>query len=227
MGVDHPKIFIVGCGPGGPEYVTPAANGAVACAKIVMGAKRLRCLFPESTSRQVPLPAEVEPALRAIAEHSQAGPVAVLVSGDPGLFSLAKAMVSRFGRGNCEVVPAVSSLQVAFARLALDWSDLRMLSAHGRWPQVSAQELCRLEKIAVFAGTPQATSWIGRLAEELAASHTLFLCENLTLPEEDVREVRSDELRSVEFSPLSLVIFVRCSALAEEQQASDSTGDVI
>ena len=224
MAIDRHKVFIVGCGPGGPDYVTPAAGRAVARAKTVLGARRLLRLFPDSLARHLPLPAATGAAIETVAEHLRAGPVAVLVSGDPGLFSLAKAIVGRFGRSDCEVVPAVSSLQAAFARLGLDWADARILSAHGRIPQVSVEQLRRSEKIAVLAGTPEATSWVGRMAEQLTGTHALFVGENLTLAEETFRELRPKELHTAECSSLSVMILVRRGLILEEQQASDSRG---
>lgn len=209
MAVKRTHIAIVGCGPGGPEYVTPAARAAVAGAAVVLGPKRLLPLFPESQSRHAALPAHVEPALQTIADARGRGCVAVLVSGDPGLFSLARALVRRFGSERCQVVPAVSSVQVAFARLGLDWSDARILSAHGRLPSESADELRRSEKIAVLGGTSDAVNWVAELARRLAASHSLFVCENLTLPDETVRRLRPGELRSAKLSSLSLMILVR------------------
>jgi len=224
MAVNHNRLFIVGCGPGGPEYVTPAAARAVAEAQAVMGAERLLRLFPESITRQFPLPSAVEPAINAASEHLRTGSVAVLVSGDPGLFSLAKSIVDHFGGNTCEIIPAVSSLQVAFARLRLDWADTRIISAHGRIPQVSARELARSDKIAIFVGARQATPWVSRTVEELAATHALFVCENLTLPEETVREVSAEEIRSAELSSLTLLVLVRRSECAKEQQSPDSIG---
>ncbi len=224
MAVNHNKVLIVGCGPGGPEYVTAAAGRAVAQAQTVMGAERLLRLFPESIPRQFPLPPAVEPAIAAVAERLRVGSVAVLVSGDPGLFSLAKALVAQFGRNNSEIVPAVSSLQVAFARLGLDWADTRIVSAHGRIPQVTPRELSRWDKIAIFAGGGRATAWVSSAVEELAATHALFVCENLTLPEETVREVRAEEFQSAEFSSLTLLVLIRRNDRAEEQRSPDSMG---
>jgi len=220
MAVSQNRVFIVGCGPGGPEYVTPAAFKAVAEAQIVVGAKRLLQLFPDSIARQLPLPPAVEPAMETVAEHLQTGSVAVLVSGDPGVFSLARPLVARFGIDACEIIPAVSSLQVAFARLGLDWTDARIVSAHGRIPQVSALELSHSDKIAIFAGARQPTAWVCDTVDELEATHVLFVCENLTLPEESVREVPAEEIRSTAFSSLTLLVLVRRS----EQSGPDCTG---
>ena len=230
MAISHHKVVIVGCGPGGPEYVTPAAAKAVAQSQAVVGAQRLLRLFPESLARQTPLPPAVQPAIEAIADHLRAGSVAVLVSGDPGLFSLAKAVIAhfggnaRFGGNNVEIIPAVSSLQAAFARLGLDWGDTRIISSHGRIPAVTARELSRSDKVAIFAGARQATAWVRSMVEELADTHALFVCENLTLPEETVREVGPEELQSAELSSLTLLILVRRSERAAEPHRPDSMG---
>jgi len=217
MAVNRNKLFIVGCGPGGPEFVTPAAQRAVAQAQAVMGSARLLRLFPESGERQFPLPPAVAPAIEAVAERLQAGSVAALVSGDPGLFSLARPLVEHFGKENCEIIPAVSSLQVAFARLGLDWADARIISAHGRVPEATADELSDSAKIAVLGGTREATAWVGQLAERLQPTHTLFVCENLTLPEEAVREVQPGELGRMELCSLAIMILVRRDGCSEEQ----------
>ena len=69
-------------------------------------------------------------ALDALAR--QPGPVVVLASGDPGFFGIVRALRAR-GLAPA-VIPAVSSVALAFARLGLDWDDALILSAHGRDP---------------------------------------------------------------------------------------------
>ena len=60
--------------------------------------------------------------------------VVVMVSGDPGYYSLLDALRRTFPIDRIEVVPGISSLQLAFARLALPWHGARLLSFHGREP---------------------------------------------------------------------------------------------
>ena len=84
----------------------------------------------------------------------------MLVSGDPGLFSLAeRGLPGGSAAISCRVIPAVSSLQVAFARLGLDWEDVRMISAHGRLPPGSTRILRRADKLAVPGGREATPSW--------------------------------------------------------------------
>jgi precorrin-6B methylase 1 len=125
--------------------------------------------------------------------------VTVLVSGDPGLCSLAKPIVARFGCVRCRVIPGISSVQVAFSRLGLDWMDAVFLTAHGRNLRVSPEECRRFEKIAILAGGaeswPQIVGFVKQM-EALGGRRDVYVFENLTLPDERVRRVGTDEIES-------------------------------
>jgi cobalt-precorrin-7 (C5)-methyltransferase len=210
MALNSGRIQIVGCGPGSPRYLTIAARQAVTGADVLVGSVRLLDLFPDHPGRRIVSGADIPALLDAISHERAAGrSVAILVSGDPGLFSLGTKVVRRFGREHCDLVPGVSSVQVAFARLGLDWADARILSAHARLPQVDAEELRRHAKIAVLTGTRDAVRWAAQLAEALQASHQSFLCENLTLDDERVGPVTSDELASGDVASLAIVLCIR------------------
>ena len=123
--------------------------------------------------------------------------VAVLVSGDPGLYSLAERLLRRFGRENCRVTPAVSSVQAAFARLGLSWDNVRVISAHGRLPPGDV-DLSQWDKLAVLGGTREAMRWAASACELLRETHAAYLCENLTLPGERVCQLTPEDLRTLE-----------------------------
>lgn len=214
MELSGTRIMILGCGPGAPEYMADAVRQAAARADVLIGSRRLLAMFPEHPGRQEADVCKVDNVMADIGSTRMAGrSVAVLVSGDPGLYSLARNITARFGRENCEVVPGISSLQVAFARLGLDWADARWISAHGRTPEIPLDELARWDKMAVLAGSRDAIAWAARAAETLQASHAVFLCENLTLPEERVREMTPGQLAATEAASLAIVLLIRRSAL--------------
>ena len=215
MAIEHTRITIVGCGPGSPAYLTDAARQAVAHTEILVGSQRLIELFPNAPAERILVDAHIASLLDRMALlHAAGRRLAVLVSGDPGLCSLARNVVGRFGREGCEVIPAVSSVQVAFARLGLDWTDTRIVSAHGRTPEASSGELRRSDKIAVLIGTQEALRWSARIALDLAGSHTLFLAENLTLADERFRQVSAEQLGNMEAASLSMILLIRNSVLA-------------
>ena len=146
--------------------------------------------------------------LAAIARHLPGGRVVVLVTGDPGISSLARPVLRRFGRAACTVIPGISAIQAAFARLGLDWLDARLVSAHGRTPDITVDELVRYDKIAVLAGTQAAMQWTARVAEALP-HHEVYLCRELTLPAEEVQLTSADEIRQIPASGRIIIIFVK------------------
>ena len=192
-----------------------ASRQATARAEVLAGSRRLLDLFPEHPGLRLAVGADLGSLLDGVAQQHAAGrSVAVLVSGDPGLFSLAAKLVRRFGREPCEIVPGVSSVQVAFARLGVDWVEARILSAHARIPQVAVEELARHDKIAILAGTPEALGWAAQLAGALRISHTAYLCENLTLEDERVQAVAPEDLAAADASSLSIVLLIRRAELS-------------
>jgi precorrin-6y C5,15-methyltransferase (decarboxylating) CbiE subunit len=211
MAMTRPPIAIVGCGPGAAEYLTEAARRAVAAAEVMVGSRRLLDLFGSSDCLRAVVEGDVAAVLGTIETHRAAGRrIAVLVSGDPGLFSLARQVTERFGRANCRIVPAVSAVQAAFASLGADWQDARILSAHGRTPHVTADELRGLDKLAILGGTPQALQWTAWAAGVLEATHDAWLCEDLTLPGERIRLMTPRQLAAAtDASSLWLAILMR------------------
>lgn len=211
MAAPESLITIVGCGPGAADYVTPAARSAAGEAEVLVGSKRLLALFPESRAERIPVVADVGAALSEIAARAGRR-VAVLVSGDAGLCSLASSVIRRFGLAACRVVPGISSVQVACARLGLDWGSAKIVSAHGRQPDVSAAELAGVNVLIVLAGTPDAMKCAAGLAAMMGSGCRARVCEDLTLATERVREVSPEALGGLEASSLSIVVLTRKGA---------------
>jgi precorrin-6B C5,15-methyltransferase / cobalt-precorrin-6B C5,C15-methyltransferase len=121
------NVTVIGCDGRPPA---PDAAKALAGASTVIGAPRhLEAAPIQETAQRIEL-RHLGEALDAIGQSP--GPVVVLASGDPGFFGIVRAVRAR---GITPVViPAVSSVALAFARLGLDWDDALVLSAHGRDP---------------------------------------------------------------------------------------------
>ncbi|HEY3319117.1 MAG TPA: precorrin-6y C5,15-methyltransferase (decarboxylating) subunit CbiE [Planctomycetota bacterium] len=200
-------ITICGCGPGAPEYITPAVRQAVSRAEVLAGAQRLLNVFRESAAERIVVGADTNRALDEIAAHVERH-VVVLVTGDAGLYSFSQAVVKRFGRAACRIVPGISSVQVAFARLGLDWHDARILSAHHLTPDADLRDLTRGGKIAVLLGRKDSLTWVEELARTLGDTYRIFIFENLTLKDERVREVVRADLSGLNVSSLSIALLI-------------------
>ena len=185
MGNEPHPIFIVGCGPGSPDYLTAAAIRAVQEAEVLVGAQRLLDLFPGHPGERIMMEVHTEKVLAAIADRPDKK-IAVLVTGDPGLASLAQPILNRFGRDRCRVIPGISSLQAAFARLGLDWLGVRIIDAHGKDPDLQADALQGVSKIAVLGGRPQSFEWLRRELGDRLEVFDIHICEDLTLESERI-----------------------------------------
>jgi precorrin-6Y C5,15-methyltransferase (decarboxylating) len=141
-------ITVVGTGTGAP---VPA--DVLAEARLVVGGRRHLSAAPVPEGAEQVVLGALAPALDVIERHlDQQGPVVVLASGDPGFFGIVRVLAERFGPDRLDVLPGVSSVAVAFARVGLPWDDAVVVSAHGRDLR-TAVNVCRARpKVAVLTG---------------------------------------------------------------------------
>lgn len=76
----------------------------------------------------VPLARCLDAISEALCSHS----VLVFTSGDPLFYGLGQTLKSRFPAKEIVFFPALSSLQLCFARFGIPWNDAAFLSLHGR-----------------------------------------------------------------------------------------------
>jgi len=120
------RLAVVGLGPGGPEHRTPAAEGAVRGADVVVGYGPYvdQCadlLVPAQEVVRSPIGDEVVRAKQALAEAAGGRRVALVCSGDAGVYAMASialelAAEEAPGLG-VEVVPGVPAAVAAAALL--------------------------------------------------------------------------------------------------------------
>lgn len=216
MTIETKKILLVGCGPGAAGCITPEARAAALTADVLIVSKRLADLFPESTAERIDSGTDIPGTLEAISERRDAGKlVVVLCTGDPGVASLAQPVIRRFGRENCAVIPGISSIQVAFARLGLDWRNVRVVTAHSEDPEETAEELRGAEQIAILGGRDGSLRWAAGLIAQIGEGRRVFLCEELTLPGEKIREITDPgELTARPVSSRAIILILNKELLA-------------
>ncbi len=174
-------VTVIGCDG---TALTPAASAALARASVVAGARRhlAGVTVPPAAERIVIQ--HLDTALDAIC--AARAPAAVLASGDPGFFGIVRALRAR--GVTPVVIPAVSSVALAFARLGLDWADALVLSAHGRAVGPVLAAALAHPKAAILTGPPEAAT--GQLRSGLlAAGRTVYAAECLGTPAERVRNL--------------------------------------
>jgi precorrin-6Y C5,15-methyltransferase (decarboxylating) len=173
------SLTVIGCDGRPPP---PAAAAALASARVVVGAPRhLRTTTIPPGAAQIELK-HLDEALDTV-QRTQ-GPVVLLASGDPGFFGIVRALRARGLAAT--VIPAVSSVALAFAALALDWDDALIVSAHGRDPAHALAAALAHPKSAILTAPGTAASLATAL---LDAGRTVYLAECLGTQDERVTEL--------------------------------------
>ncbi|MHC5541093.1 precorrin-6Y C5,15-methyltransferase (decarboxylating) subunit CbiT, partial [Singulisphaera rosea] len=111
------------------------------------------------------------------------------------------------------VLPHLSSLQLAFARAVLPWSDAVLATVHGRPLESTLLPLLGLPKIGLLTqdGTSPAAVAEFFLSRELD-EYDVWICENLGSEDEQVRCFSLHELPGRRFADLNVLILVRHSS---------------
>jgi precorrin-6y C5,15-methyltransferase (decarboxylating) CbiE subunit len=187
--------------------LTPSAIESASSADFLLGSARLLALFPNNNEK-IETGADIKKTVAEIEKRVPARKVALLVSGDPGLCSMAKPVIERFGRDACRVIPGISSVQAAFASVGVDWYGAKVITAHASDPEISYDELSGEKKIAVLGGREGSVRWISGLAKSFDGGRDIYVCENLSLPSESVIKIEADELEGLELSPMVVVLII-------------------
>lgn len=142
-------VTVVGAGPGSEKYILPLAWGVVEEADLLVGGESALSIFEAAGKEKIRIRGDLQGVLDHVAEARETKRVVVLLSGDPGFFSLLPLLRKRFGVENLRVIPGISSLQLGCARLGLSWHDMAVASVHGRGLE-QLQQVCSAGKVAVL-----------------------------------------------------------------------------
>ncbi|GGM59104.1 hypothetical protein GCM10010106_01080 [Thermopolyspora flexuosa] len=130
--------------------------------------------------------------------------VVVLAEGDPGFLGVVRALRDR---GHTpEVLPAVSVVARAFARVGIGWDDAIVVSAYGEEGFRRAVNVCRAHRKVAVLTAPGAGP--AELARALAPStpRTFVVCENLGGPDERVSWPRMGEATTRTWGDVDVVL---------------------
>ena len=146
--LNNNPVYIIGVLDNGVEGICPAALVHIAETNVVIGAQRTLALFAQTFSESavqhdIALGLSKVPGWIRDAQNDGLK-VVVLATGDPMCHGIARYLINKLGSEYCEVIPNVSTLQLAFSRLGLAWQDAVITSAHskdaGEWSNEAGPE---------------------------------------------------------------------------------------
>ena len=167
------KIVGVGCGP---DMMTSTAIGAVESATLIYGSKRAIAL----AAAYIPEDCEVHTITDYKALRSLPDEAVVLSTGDP--------MLAGLGYLDGEVIPGISSLSYAAARIHLPLTRVVLVNAHGKDHEKAREEAVSFVKagrIAVIIADPAfSVETLANTLENSGKRCRVAVCENLGYPDE-------------------------------------------
>ena len=213
-------ITIVGVGPGDPDLLTLKARDAIRNADYVAGFETVlgparRWIRGEALTMRY---RDQEDVLGRLAAYAEAGKRCVVCAWGDLNFS-SKELLDRVRRcADVELIPGISSVQVACARLGIAMETSMFITLHARdGYEEGLRELTetlehRGRSLIVlprpFDLMPAAIAAL-LLEEGIEADTPLYAMQRLSLPGEEVREYTlstlADEQR--EFSDLTILVF--------------------
>lgn len=218
------KIVIAGIGPGGRDYVLPAAEKAIGESDVLIGGKRNLALFSNPGRETFAIGNNLEEVSAFISENYASKAITVLATGDPGVFSIAEFLRGRLQDVEIEVIPGISSFQYLCAKLGLSWNDMRIASLHGR-EEDSLENIIRgNKKVAVFTGGTSSPE--GVCIDVLKAGLegvTVSVGENLSYPEERIVTGNPEQISKMNFDSLSIMIFQNSNCNRQAKAWSHTT----
>ena len=213
------KIFIVGAGPGTPDFITPIARKTVQNAHLIIGSKRVLNMLESSSEIKGEVlllnASNIHSTLKFGIEVAKSGKsVVILSTGDPCIFGLLKPVLKIKEDVEIEVIPGISSIQTCLARLCLCWDDIGLLiSFHEETSPEKKKRLIKAVKegknIVLLPGPksfPPNKILNFLLAQGFDEELPVAICERLTYLEEKIVKGTLKSLSRLSFDPLSVMV---------------------
>jgi cobalt-precorrin-7 (C5)-methyltransferase len=203
------QLIVVGIGPGSTDYILPEALQAIEAATFLVGGKRALQTYAKPQQQTLVVDANIAGLLQRLQQQLAQSDVVVMVSGDPGYYSLLETFRRELPKARLRVIPGISSFQLAFARIGLPWQTARLLSAHGRKPEPELLEYKPGLVLSFLTDTSRQPATIAGWLQEHGwpASSRAWLCKNLSYPDETIRCVSlAEALNIIGFDSCVMVV---------------------
>lgn len=203
------RITIIGIGDDGFEGLTRQALDMINGAGTLFGPHSLLSKLPNSKSHCVTLSADLDQAASTLAQVYP-GPLVMLASGDPLFYGVTRYLCERLGKDRFEVIPHVSSMQLAFARVKESWDEAYLSNLASQTLPHVISRIRGATKVGLFT-TQQFTPNLiaSALLEQGVDYFTVYVCENLGSPDERVTRGTLSEISQQSFGNLNVMILVR------------------
>jgi precorrin-6Y C5,15-methyltransferase (decarboxylating) len=203
-------ICVIGIGENGAAGLSQETLERIERADLLVGGERQLAFFPAVAGEKRTLKSGLSAVVEELGRLREEKDIVVLASGDPLFFGIAGYLSAKLGAEHLDILPHLSSVQLAFARLGESWQDAVLESVHGRPMTGLAQRIDGQNKVALLTDERNHPAAVAAyLLHYGMTEYDAFVGEHLGGPDETYRHWTLEEMAQGEFQPLNVVILRR------------------
>jgi precorrin-6Y C5,15-methyltransferase (decarboxylating) len=160
--------------------------------------------------------------MKSALKNDDTSTITLLASGDPMFFGIGRRALEEFGKDRCEIIPDMSSMQLAFARIKEPWDDALLMSLHGgpdpgrrRKLEYGIDDIPSLaaahKRIGILTDKVNNPSAVAKVLVEaydpmLISGLRMNVCEKLGYGDERITEGSAAQIAAMTFADPNVVI---------------------
>jgi len=217
--VAEAKIHILGVGSDGLRGLTGRARDLLQQADVILGSEQTLGLVPELKAERVKIGNDLTETAQFLEKNLTAKKMVVIASGDPLFYGVARWLCDHVGKERFEVLPHVSSMQLAFARIKESWEEAYLTNLATHSLEEVLDRIRTAETVGLFTSEQEDPP---RIARQLLARgldyFKAYVCENLGAPDERVTQGELADIQDMEFASLNVMILKRKPGRPDQQR---------
>ena len=176
---------------------------------MLLGTDRTLGLVPKSKAERHTITSDLNQLVATI-EKAADKRVVLLIYGDPMFYGLARYVCDKLGKERFVVVPHVSSMQLAFARVMETWEEAYLTDLAKHPLDAVLEKIRTAQKVGLFTTDHCGPAEVAKaLLDRRIDYFTAYVCENLGARDERVTRGTLAEIAKKTFDPLNVMILIR------------------
>lgn len=207
------KIYIIGIGPGSSEYLTKKAVDTVKTSDYTVGSTRAIDLFDDVNNK---IAFNVKDLLdkleKGVDLAIEGNTVSILSTGDPGFSGVLNTVLrianeKNFPEEKIEVIPGISSLQLAAARNHIQWDNANVMTFHGRENIEDILKVINNGKTTIALPSKKVRDMAQFLLDNgVDEHHEVVVCERLSYDDEKIVRSTLKDIANSEFTYMCIMV---------------------
>ena len=189
------KINVLGLGPGNPTYILPIVRELVDESDVLIGGRRnIESIEGSVKGKEIKY---IDRKLSELIDYIKANrdkKISIIVSGDPGFYSMLNYLKKHFSNEELNVIPGISSMQYMFSRISTFWYDAYISSLHGK--EFDFVEIVKsYDKVGLLTDNKYTPQYIAKeLNDNNIKNVKIYVGENLSYDNEKISVFNVEEL---------------------------------